>query len=157
MNHLYKNFLENKDIYKKNVLYWENIVKNMLYPEKYEIKPYLSTTDGFGNEFFDGNPIYHFKVETLNKCVRIVQEEPETNRHLLFSAWLNEVEIDTNQKCDELVISLELTHETTLLAVDLINAWILRDLTNYRMKNYLTTIRNLQTLIAQQDELENVA
>lgn len=38
---------------------------------------YIATSDGFGNDFNDGNPIYNFKIDNLNKGVRIIQEEPE--------------------------------------------------------------------------------
>jgi len=154
--HLYKNFLENKEIYKKNVKYWDNIIKNLLIPEKFDFAEYVSTNDGFGNDFFDGNPIYNFKIDRLNKCVRIIQEEPETNNNILFSAWINEIEIETTEKIDELVISLELTQETTFLAIDLINAWILRDLTKHRMKNYIKTVAGLRNIITEQYNLETV-
>jgi ribosome-associated translation inhibitor RaiA len=152
--HIYKNFLVSKDIYRKNVKYWDDIIKNLLIPEKFDFVEYLSTNDGFGNNFCDGNPIYNFKVDRLNKGVRIIQEEPETNNNILFSAWINELELETNEKIDELVISLELTQETTFLAIDLINAWILRDLTKHRMKNYIKTVAGLRNIITEQYNLE---
>ena len=152
--HLYKNFLNNRDIYKKNIEYWDNIIKNLLFAEKFDYAEYVCTNDGFGNDFFDGNPIYNFHIDHLNKGVRIIQEEPETNDYILFSAWINELE--TNEKIDELVISLELTQETTFLAIDLINAWILRDLTKHRMKNYIKTVAGLRNIISEQYNLETV-
>jgi len=152
--HLYKNFLENTEIYKKNVKYWDNIIRNLLITEKFDFSEYVSTNDGFGNDLCDGNPIFNFKIERLNKGVRIIQEEPETNNKILFSAWINELEIETNEKIDELVISLELTQETTFLAIDLINAWILRDLTKHRMKNYIKTVAGLRNIITEQYNLE---
>ena len=154
--HLYKNFLENKEIYKKNVKYWDRIIKNLLIPEEFDYHEYVSTNDGFGNDFCDGNPIYNFKIERLNKGVRIIQEEPETNKKILFSAWINELETETTEKIDELVISLELTQETTILAIDLISAWILRDLTSHRMKSYIKTVAGLRNIITEQYNLETV-
>jgi len=56
--HLYKNFLEDKNIYNKNVKYWDNIISNLLISEKFDFNQYISTDDGFGNLFYDGNPIY---------------------------------------------------------------------------------------------------
>jgi len=155
--HLYKNFLEDKTIYKKNIDYWETIIKNLLLTENIDFKQYISTNDGFGNDFLDGNPIYNFKIDALNKCVKIIQEEPDSNATILFSAWLSELELDNIYKTDELVICLELTQETTLLAIDLINAWILRDLTKHRMKNYIKTVSNLRNLISEQYKLDKVA
>lgn len=154
--HLYRNFLENKEVYKKNIKYWDSIIKNLLVPEKFDLITYISTNDGFGNNFFDGNPIYNFKIDRLNKGVRIIQEEPETNSKILFSAWIDELENETNEKIDELVISLELTQETTFLTIDLINAWILRDLTKHRMKNYIRTVADLRNIITEQYNLEMV-
>jgi len=154
--HLYKNFLSNKDIYKKNIKYWDNIIKSLLIPEKFDFTEYVCTNDGFGNDFFDGNPIYNLKIDRLNKGIRIIQEEPESNDYTLFSAWINELELDNNEKNDELVISLELTQETTFLAIDLINAWILRDLTIHRMKNYIKTVANLRNIVSEQYDLEIV-
>jgi hypothetical protein len=55
-----------------------------------------------------------------------------------------------------LIISLELTQETTFLAIDLISAWILRDLTKHRMKNYIKTVAGLRNIITQQYNLETV-
>ncbi len=154
--HIYRNFLRSKDIYKKNVQYWDSIIENLLTSEKFEISEYVSTNDGFGTDFYDGNPIYNFKIDRLNKGVRIIQEEPGTNNTILFSAWINELEIETDVKIDELVISLELTQETTFLAIDLINAWILRDLTKHKMKNYIKTVAGLRNIITEQYNLETV-
>ena len=92
----------------------------------------------------DGNPIYHFKVRQLNKCVRIVQEEAGTNKNILFSASINETELEENESADELVINLELCIETYLLAIDLIKAWILRDLTKFRMKKHIQSVQQLR-------------
>ena len=151
-NHLYQDFLENREAYKSNVTFWDKIIKSLLIAEEQEFEGYVDTTDGFGYEIFDGNPVYHFKVNRLNKAVRIIQEEPGTNEKVLFSAWLNEIELSENLKTDELVISLELTNETAFLSIDAISAWILRDLTPFRMKNYIRTLATIRDLIFQQKE-----
>ena len=152
--YLYKNFLNDKTVYKKNVAFWESIIKSLLIQENFIFSEYIATSDGYGNEFYDGNPIYNFKIDNLNKGVRVIQEEPEESS-IRFSAWINEAELANEQIIDELVINLELTQETTLLAIDLIHAWILSDLTKFRMKRYIKTISNLRTQIneTQQPEL----
>ena len=102
MEHLYKTFLEDKAIYQKNYDYWNSIISSMLSAENHVLESYIDTSDGLGNELMDGNPIYHFKVRQLNKCVRIVQDEAGTNKNILFSAWINETELEENESADEL-------------------------------------------------------
>ncbi len=150
-NYFYKNFLDDKSVYKKNVNFWDNIIKKLV-PENYNFSEYIATSDGFGNEFYDGNPIYNFKIDNLNKGVRIIQDEPTENT-MLFSTWINETELANKQPIDELVINLELSQETILLTIDLIQAWILSDLTKFRMKRYIETLGNLRTQINETQKL----
>lgn len=151
--YIYKNFLDDKSIYKKNVTFWNNLINSLLAPENYTFSEYIATSDGFGNDFYDGNPIYNFKIDNLNKGVRIVQEEPEESSKQ-FSAWIKETELANEQLVDELVINIELTQETVLLAIDLIHAWILSDLTKFRMKRYIETISKVRTQIKATRGLE---
>ena len=153
--YIFKDFLDNKDVYKKNVTLWDSIINGLLKPEKYDFKGYIATSDGFGNEFYDGNPIANFMVEKLNKGVRIIQEEHgESSKQ--FSAWLAETELANGETIDELVIDIELTKETIYLAIDLINAWILNDLTKFRMKRYIQTLNNLKNQVTGLQEPELV-
>ena len=122
-------------------------------PENCVFAKYIATSDGFGNDFDDGNPIYNFKIDNLNKGVRIVQEEPGESS-ILFSARVNETELANEQFIDELVINLKLTPETIFLVIDLIHAWILSDLTKFRMKRYIETISKVRTQINETRELE---
>ena len=151
--YLYKNFLDDKTVYKKNVAFWNSIIESLLFPDNYTFSEYIATSDGFGNDFYDGNPICNFKIDKLNKGVRIVQEEPKESS-ILFSAWIKETELTDKQLIDELVINMELTKETTILAIDLIHAWILSDLTKFRMERYIKTISKLRTQITNSQELE---
>lgn len=152
--YLFKKFLDDNTVYAQCVMYWHNIVRSLLSVEDYKITEYIATSDGLGNSFHDGNPIYNFKIDSLNKCVRIIQEEPEQSTHMLFSAWLDTAEAEDGTLLDELVISLELTPETTILAIDLIHAWILRDLTKHRMSAYIKTVSGLRKMIAEQAGME---
>lgn len=151
--YLYKSFLDDKAVYKKNVAFWDKVVKSLLQTVNYTFAEYIATDDGYGNEFYDGNPIYNFMIDSLNKGVRIIQEEPEENPNQ-FTAWISETELPNGNKLDELVINIQLTQETILLTIDLINAWILNDLTKFRMKRYVETIGNLKKQIEETGELE---
>ncbi len=117
MNYIFKNFLTNKEIYKKNVAFWNSIIGNLLKSEKFDSDEYIATSDGFGNDFYDGNPIHNFKIDKLNKAVRIIQEEPDGNT-IQLSAWLSETELANGKKIDELSINLELTKETVFIVID---------------------------------------
>ena len=153
MNYIYKNFLTDKNVYKKNVSFWDSIISEFLKSEKIEFDEYVATVDGFGNDFFDRNPIYNFKIDKLNKGVRIIQEEPEESSFQL-SAWIEETELVNGEKIDELVINLELTAETVFIVIDLINAWIFNDLTRFRMKRYIDTLKELKTKVTDIQETE---
>ncbi len=150
---IFKDFLDNKEVYKKNVAFWNNIINALLKPERYDFDEYVATSDGNGNQFYDGNPIYNFKVDKLNKGVRIIQEEQEGSS-IQLSAWIEETELANAETIDELVINLELTKETIFLAVDLISAWILNDLTKFRMKRYIKTLSSLKTQVSGLQQLE---
>ena len=146
-NYIFKDFLDNKEVYKENVNFWDSIISDLLTSEHYKFDSYIATSDGFGNEFYDGNPIFNFKIDRLNKAVRIIQEEVEES-NVQFSAWINQTTLSNEQAIDELVIHLELTKETAFLTIDLINAWILNDLTIFRMKRYIKTMNTLKMKIA---------
>ncbi len=111
-----KNFLDNKSVYKENVEFWDKIIQSLLQTE-YTFAKYIATDDGYGNEFYDGNPIYNFMIESLNKGVRIIQEEAEDAQNQ-FAAWVNTAKLPDGNDIDELVINLQLSKETCLLAVD---------------------------------------
>lgn len=153
--YLFKNFLDNKDAYQKNVAFWNLLIKKLLSPENIEFSEYIATSDGFGNEFYDGNPICNFKICKLNKGVRIIQEEPEESS-IQISAWIEEAELADGEIIDELVINLELTSETIFLAIDLINTWILNDFTKFRMKRYINTITSLKIQVIELQKTELV-
>ncbi|MEA3445547.1 MAG: hypothetical protein U9R19_12575 [Bacteroidota bacterium] len=152
-NYLFESFLDDKVVYKKNVTFWNSIIKSLFIQENISYSEYISTCDGYGNEFYDGNPICNFKIDNLNKAVKIVQNEPGDSQ-IKFSAWIIETELADNQLIDELVINIELTQETILVAIDLIHAWILSDLTKFRMKRYIETINSLRTQIKETQKVE---
>lgn len=153
--HIFKDFLDDEVIYQKNVAFWKLIITGLLEPENYKHREYIATSDGYGNEFCDGNPIANFKIDELKKGVRIIQEEPG-NSAKKFTAWIKETKLANEEKIDELVINLELTIETIYLTINLINAWIISDLTKFRMKRYIKTLSNLMAQVSGLQEAEIV-
>ncbi len=145
VTHLYKDFLVSEEVYKDSVDFWKSIVYTLLAGENLVFSPYVQTTKSDGSLYLDGNPIYNFKINGSNRAVRIIQEEVETE-NIEFSAWLNTPEVEGVQ-VDELVISLELSNESALLAIELINAWIVFKLPKQKMEKYIDKLFALKNLV----------
>ena len=145
VTHLYKNFLQSKEVYKDNIEYWKTVVYTLLSNENKTFHSYLTTTKMDGSLYMDGNPIYNFRLDNSNRAVRIIQEEIEENT-VEFSAWLNSLELE-NETIYELVISLELSHESVLLATELINAWIINNYPKEKMEAFIDKLFNLKDAI----------
>ena len=112
------------------------MVYTLLSVEKITFHEYLTTIKPDGSTYFDGNPIYNFKIDNSKRAVRIIQELPECN-DIEFSAWINSTELSDNEKIDELVISMELSHETALMSIELINAWIINKFSKQKMEKFI--------------------
>jgi hypothetical protein len=136
VTHLYKNFLTNEKVYNQNIDFWKSLIYTMLSVDKISFREYLTTSKSDGSLYMDGNPIYNFKIENSNRAVRIIQELPECS-DIEFSAWINSTELSDNTKIDELVISMELSHETALMSVELINAWIINKFSKQKMEKFI--------------------
>jgi len=136
VTHLYKNFLDNEQVYKQNIEFWKSLIYTLLSVEKLTFQSYLTTTKPDGSLYLDGNPIYHFKIDNSNRAVRIIQENPECN-NVEFSAWINSIVLPDDSKLDELVISIELSQETALLSIELINAWIINKFSKQKMEKFI--------------------
>lgn len=147
ITHLFKDFLKNEKVYKKNIDFWKTIVYTLLSVDNLTFSSYLQTTKKDGSVYLDGNPIYNFKINESNRAVRIIQEEIETE-NVEFSAWLNSMEVE-NENIEELVISLELSNESTLFAIELINAWTINEFPKEKMEKYIDKTFALKDLIFQ--------
>ena len=148
VTHLYKNFLENKQVYKQNIEFWKTIIYTLLSVENITFQNYVCTLKKDGSLYTDGNPIYNFKIDNSNRAVRIIQEEIETN-NVEFSAWIDTLKLTDNSIVEELVISLELSNESVLFAIELINAWILNNLSIQKIEKYIDKLFTLKETIFQ--------
>jgi len=135
VEHLFKNFLEDQNVYILNVSYWQKTVTKILaesHWQKMQFKEYLNTSFANGTPFLDGNPIFNAVFEN-NKAIRIIQEEPESNE-VAIAAWLDQVEDET---IPELVITLELSKESKQIADDFIKAWIVENVDVKKMQRLI--------------------
>ncbi len=135
--YLFHNFLENNTVYQICQKYW--ITKMEYFFSRnhlQEYKPYLNTRFANGVDFANGNPIVNYYVATLNKAIRIIQEEP-CDDDVLITAWIDKFEIQENTFIPELVVSLQLTPETEQILYDLISKWLVSNLPEQTMKRYI--------------------
>lgn len=146
VTHLYKNFLESEKVYKQNIDFWKTIIYTLLSVENLTFQNYISTKKKDGSLYADGNPIYNFKIDNSNRAVRIIQEEIETNK-VEFSAWTDTLQLTDNSTVDELVISLELSNESVLLSIELINAWIINNFSKQKMDKFIDKLFILKETI----------
>ena len=146
ITHLFKNFLENEQVYKKNIDYWKTIIYTLLSIEKLTFNEYVSAKKKDGSLYTDGNPIFNFKLDNSNRAVRIIQEEIESDT-IEFSAWLDTLELKDNSIIDELVISMELSNESVLLSIELINAWIINGFSKQKMNKFIDKLFILKNTI----------
>ncbi len=120
--YLFEGFLEEPLIYKACRLYWQVRMEDFFAWHKIpEAKPYLNTTFADGTDFFNGNPIVNYLVKPLNRAIRIIQDEANSN-DIELSAWIDEFEID-DTLVNELVVSLQLRPYTEKLVYELLQKW----------------------------------
>ena len=146
VTHLYKDFLENEKVYFANIDYWKSVIYTLLSGENLSFEEYVATTKKDGSLYMDGNPIFNFRIDKSKRAVRIIQEEIETDK-VEYSAWLNNLELTDSSSVDELVISLELSNESVLLAVELINAWIINKFSKPKMEKFIEKLFKLKETI----------
>lgn len=113
-HHIYKNFLNNKKVYKLNEAYYARLFRSITAAAPL---PFYQTQFNNGEAFYDGNPMFN----TLygERVLRIVQEEPESE-HPYFRVSLGRT---PDGKWEELVIFLELSKETISPLKEAIKQW----------------------------------
>ena len=153
VTHLFKKFLDSEQVYKQNIDFWKTIVYTLLSVENMTFNDYVATKKQDGSLYMDGNPIFNFKVDNSNRAVRIIQEEIETDK-VELSAWLNKLSLTDDNEVEELVISLELSNESVLLAVELINAWIINNFPETKMEKFIKKLFSLKETIFQPEMTE---
>ena len=135
IQHLFKNFLEDKQVYQNNVVYWKDIL-NKIIKDKSDNCDWFEPQFVNGEIFFDGNPMFFLICHSPKKAVRIIQEDPESNS-LEISAWVDDFYLSEDESIKELVISLELSFESEQLAKNLIKKWIIEDLNSLQISEVI--------------------
>jgi hypothetical protein len=130
---MYKNFLENNRIYSLAKNWWKRefkkqiIGKNSASDENSDwIFNWHNDSYNNGKKFRDGNPIFTVFSTSQQKLVRIIQEEVENENNqdsIEISAWLDKG-FYPKEETPELVISLELSRNSSKIAFDWIKKWL---------------------------------
>lgn len=115
MKYLFQDFLENKKIYNLNEAYYNRLFRKITGEKPV---PYYNIHYNNGEKFYDGNPI--FSALTDGRLLRIIQEEPESQRIFLRAS----LEKRPEDEIDELIIILELSQEAKPLLEELIRKWL---------------------------------
>ncbi|MDG2850283.1 hypothetical protein P7M67_25705 [Vibrio parahaemolyticus] len=114
---MYENFVENEETFSLAQSYWKQLIKDNLR----ENSNALSELDRDLMSDSDGNPIYYQHFPSLNKSIRIIQEQVRPNSRPHLGAWIEVV--SDFRDYDELVISIELTSATTKSVKKIIDMW----------------------------------
>jgi hypothetical protein len=132
----YKDFLENRNSYRWNKVFWKNTICNHLkkvFGKEFIFEYNNSTiqnnsfikienfvTDKYNNGklFYDGNPIINGKIVSVNKAFRIIQEDPKE-----FDIYYSKFKNESIHGINELVIILTLTKENHKQALEDLAKW----------------------------------
>jgi len=137
---LYKNFLERNHIYSLAKNWWKREFKKQIIGKKTSSGKKINSAYTFNwhneNGYKDGNPIFTVFSVSKQKLVRIIQKkvENEDNQDFIeISAWLQKgfySNKEYEEEIPELVISLELSRNSSKIAFDWIKRWFDDQLTD---------------------------
>jgi len=137
MKHLFKNFLEDKKIYRLNERYYQSMFNKVLAEE---VQPFYQTIYRNGERFLDGNPI--FSTAYHDRIIRIIQRSPSSK-----PAW--RVWLDQFDNLDELVISLELTDQSSPLVRQFVQKWLVERLPKNEMQALISLLSVQKPIISK--------
>jgi len=138
INFLFKNFLLDKVEYQKAIQFWNKLIDTILLNNNIKSESILTYKYSNGESFNDGNPIIDRYIKSINKSVRIIQEEVASDK-LNINAWIKETELNEITYL-ELVISNELSYESSLLAEELIREWIVNNKSKDEMEKIIENV-----------------
>lgn len=131
---LYQNFLKDNRIYSLTKNWWKKEFYKKIISNNSKFKKEIDSewifnwhNDNFNNkkEVRDGNPIFTIFSAKQKKLVRIIQEEieDENNKNSTeISAWIQKG-FYPKEETPELVISLELSRNSSKIAFEWIKKW----------------------------------
>jgi hypothetical protein len=131
VQHLFPTFLESREEYAQAVQHWVDLWNQMNVRERDSWRhPWMGNDWENHDVFMDGNPIFTAHTPVFQKGTRIIQYPP-TCSHIEFNCWLDTFggPLTDPDAIQELVISCALSEEASLLAFQLMEAWIVGGVT----------------------------
>ncbi|MBG1263889.1 hypothetical protein [Nostoc commune] len=138
VKHLFKTFLSNVHEYKASENFWCKLCESILIKnqgQKHGWKIWLNVHFIDGTPFLDGSPIYSLISPDNRKGICIYQDEP-SKATISIVAWMDKFgSIDDDKNfIEELVITCELSEESSQLAAELMEAWVKENTSYYEME-----------------------
>lgn len=142
---LFKQFLNDKNIYNLNVSYWRIKLQKALDEKISSQNQLIKNLNEKGKNFYDGNPMFSFYSKAKGKAIRVIQEDPVFVENYtdikLIEAWITKIHVigkeNSEQEVPELVVSIFLTRNTVEKCVQLAREWFYGDLTKSNLKSRL--------------------
>lgn len=123
VNNIHANFLEDVEAYRASEQYWRDLWARVDLDESKRsewFSPWVSTGSA---ECRDGNPIFSACSRSLRRGIRVIQDEPESDR-LDIQVWLDRFVAGADGlEVDELVVACTLSEEAAAIALFLMNRW----------------------------------
>lgn len=133
---LYKNFLTKSSLYGQVESYWERRIDKILKEQKLSPRKWIENNYADGRKIRNGNPIYSAIISS-DKTIRLIQEEPESET-IEIGAWIDNAQDIEGNKYKELVVSLELTKQTKVMALAIIERWVEDDADEINMQEFIS-------------------
>ena len=144
MKILFENFLNDRELYKQNIKFWKDIVEKIISVKQLETKKYPEDLYHDQKWFWDGNPIYDCRIESINKQLSIVQTDvadPDITHP--FCLWIDKRETEEDVEILELCLYLELSYFSVAMSINAIYMWFVEDLNKEDMEKYMEKIEDL--------------
>jgi hypothetical protein len=135
--YLYKDFLRNSHEYEKCEKYWKKLAKELLGTEFNNYKEWFKNAFVNGKKCLDGNPIFTLIHKDGHKALRIVQEEPISQKAFLYG-WVEKFD-DNGNNIDVLALTTELSNQTEVLIQKIIYEWFVKS-TKSKFMDHLNNI-----------------
>jgi hypothetical protein len=127
VKHLFPNFLDDPDEYRKSEESWQRLWTLQIDPfnRHHDWKPWINARFADGTAVMDGNPIFSRVSLQGRRGIRVIQDDPRGHDFAVVF-WLDRARAgaDGSVEIDELVIRCELSVEAQQYVSRMISDWV---------------------------------